>query len=431
MIDLYRKARKLVSPFYRYLEMRFKIVWYNLHRNGIIRSVRNKRTVRVAFFAVNLSMWKCDSLFRMMLADSCFDPVMVPMPRPMFNQDAEKQELLRLIEFCRRNSYPFIEGFDYKTGKFNGYDEIKPDVVFFSQPYNAAFPAHKIERYWKNCLFYYVPYCILVEKITPFIDTLYMNICQSVFVENRILRDVESKIMTDKGNNLVVAGYMGAEQLQGVSDSDYLVWKQSDPNIRRVIWAPHHSIRENDVLNYSAFLEVADQMLELARSYEGKVQFAFKPHPGLKPKLYDLEGWGRERTDRYYSEWDNMPNAVLAEGSYDSLFRSSDAMIHDCSSFTAEYLFTGKPVMFISKDDHLDFMNELGAMCFNVHYKGRTVKHVRDFIDRVVIDGQDAMKEERQRFVSGNLLSPDSRTATETIFDTITDLLFRKPDKRQ
>lgn len=423
MHNIYKAMRKRISPYYRYLEMRVKIVWYNLHRARIIRSIREKETIRVAFFVVNLSMWKAESLFRLLLGDSRFDPVIVPMPRPMFNQEAERQEQMRLIEYCRQKSFPCIPGYDYETGKYNGCNEIRPDIVFFSQPYNAAFPAHKIERFWKRSLFFYIPYCVIIEKDDGFTDTLYMNICQSVFVENDILKGVLGGMITNRGRNLVTSGFIGAEKFLLHENQDISLWKQSDPSIKRVIWAPHHSIRDIDILNYSAFLEIADDMLELARKYQGKIQFAFKPHPGLKPKLYDMEGWGKERTDLYYQEWANMPNTVLAEGSYTGLFRSSDAMVHDCSSFTVEYLLTGKPVFYITKDDHLDFMNRLGAMCFDMHYKGRTINDIRNFLEQVVLNGQDTMKDERQNFVSDNLYKPDAKPAEEVIFDSIKDLV--------
>lgn len=422
--NLYRKIRKCISPYYRYCEMRIKIVWYNLHRNRIIESLRGKDRLRVAFFVVNLSMWKCESLFRMMMSDPRYDPVLVPMPRPMFNQEAEKQEQMRLMDYCRRNSLPFIPGYDYETCRFNSYNEIKPDIVFFSQPYNAAFPAHKIERFWKHCLFYYVPYCILAEKEVSLVDTLYLNICQSVFVENNILKDVMGDLMTNGGRNIDVSGYIDTDKLRKVEESDYALWKQPDRELKRVIWAPHHTILDNDILNYSVFLEIADDMILLARKYRGKVQFVFKPHPGLKPKLYDMEGWGRERTDRYYSEWENMPNTILAEGSYYGLFRSSDAMVHDCSSFTVEYLYTGKPVFYIAKNDHPGFMNKLSLMCFDAHYKGCTINDIESFLRSVVLDGQDTMKESRVSFVVDKLLQPDARPAANIILNSISGLLL-------
>ena len=110
MNDLYKKIRKTVSPVYRHWEMLVKIAWYRAHVGRIIESVRQKGRIRVAFLTVNLSMWKCEELFRLLLEDDLFDPVMVPMPRPMFNWEAEKEEQNRLMDYCRQNGFPYIPG---------------------------------------------------------------------------------------------------------------------------------------------------------------------------------------------------------------------------------------------------------------------------------------------------------------------------------
>lgn len=367
---------------------------------------------------VNLSMWKCEELFILLMREDMFDPVMVPMPRPMFNWEAEKEEQYRLIDYCKQMGFPYIPGYDYDSNTFNGYGIIKPDVVFFSQPYsNASYKEHRIEEFWKNCIFFYVPYCFIIEKTTAFVNTLYINICQNVFLENEMVRSIECGMVENKGRNFIVTGYMGARKFMVHNESDNHVWKKQSTDVKRIIWAPHHSILDKDILNYSTFLEIADDMLSLAHEYEGKVQFAFKPHPGLKPKLYDHPVWGKERTDIYYSKWRDMPNSILSEGEYERLFRSSDAMIHDCSSFTVEYLFTNKPVLYLTKDDHLSFMNEFGKKCFDVHYKGRSINDIRSFIDKVILDGQDTMKTIRSVFVHKNLMVEERRVPEQIMVD--------------
>ena len=420
MNDLYKKIRKAVSPYYRHAEMLVKMVWYNARRSNIIRLIRKKKKVRVAFMTVNLSMWRCEELFRLLMADDVFDPVMVPMPRPMFNWEAEKEEQYRLMDYCRQNGFPYIPGYDYDKNIFNGYETIKPDVVFYSQPFsNASYKAHRVEEFWKRCVFFYVPYCFMIEKSAVFVNTLYFNICQSVFLENEMIRNMECDVVSNKGRNFIVTGYLGARKLLVHNESDNLAWKIQSTDIKRIIWAPHHSILNKDILNFSNFLDIADDMLSLAREYNGKVQFAFKPHPGLKPKLYDHPEWGKERTDRYYAEWNDMPNSILAEGSYERLFRSSDAMIHDCSSFTVEYLYTGNPVLYVTKDDHTDYLNDFGKACFDVHYKGKSISDIRSFIDRVVMDGQDSMKTIRSEFVNKNLMFDDMCTPEQIIVNNM------------
>ena len=246
-----------------------------------------------------------------------------------------------------------------------------------------------------------------------------VNICQNVFLENEMVRSIECGMATNKGRNFIVTGYLGARKLLVHDESDSQAWKMQSTDVKRIIWAPHHSILNKDILNYSNFLDIADDMLSLAHEYNGRVQFAFKPHPGLKPKLYDHPEWGKERTDRYYAEWNNMPNSILAEGSYERLFRSSDAMIHDCSSFTVEYLYTGNPVMYVTKDDHLDYLNDFGKACFDVHYKGKSISDIRSFIDRVVMDGQDSMKTIRSEFVNKNLMFDDMCTPEQIIVNNM------------
>ena len=291
-------------------------------------------------------------------------------------------------------------------------------MVFYSQPYsNASYKAHRVEEFWKKCIFFYVPYCFIIENKAAFVDTLYVNICQNVFLENEMVRSIECGMATNKGRNFIVTGYLGARKLLVHDESDSQAWKMQSTDVKRIIWAPHHSILNKDILNYSNFLDIADDMLSLAHEYNGRVQFAFKPHPGLKPKLYDHPEWGKERTDRYYAEWNDMPNSILAEGSYERLFRSSDAMIHDCSSFTVEYLYTGNPVMYVTKDDHLDYLNDFGKACFDVHYKGKTISDIRSFIDNVVLDGQDPMRMIRSEFVDKNLMLDDMRTPEQIIAD--------------
>jgi CDP-glycerol glycerophosphotransferase (TagB/SpsB family) len=142
--------------------------------------------------------------------------------------------------------------------------------------------------------------------------------------------------------NIIVIGYPIYDEYQEAKFNTS-IWKVADDNLKRIIWAPHHSIEGNNgLLKLSTFLENADSMLDIARKFHEKVQFAFKPHPMLLQVLYNHPKWGKEKTDKYYKEWENGKNTILTTGSYMELFKSSDAMIHDCGSFIIEYLYTKK-----------------------------------------------------------------------------------------
>jgi CDP-glycerol glycerophosphotransferase (TagB/SpsB family) len=107
-------------------------------------------------------------------------------------------------------------------------------------------------------------------------------------------------------------------------------------------------------------------MKELAVKYRSQVSIAFKPHPVLRSRLEEL--WGREKTDEYYRFWEELDNTFVADGEYAALFAASDAMIHDCGSFTAEYLYTGKPVLYVFRHDRRATENEFGRRALRAHY---------------------------------------------------------------
>ena len=238
-----------------------------------------------------------------------------------------------------------------------------------------------------------------MEDIALFYDRQYYNLAWRIFFPTEHHARMLARHSRFGASHVVVTGYPMADRLLSEEPVNEGVWKEKDPSVKRVIWAPHHSVLEGDYLDYSHFLELADGMVELARKYRGKIRFAFKPHPRLKPKLHQHPDWGVERTEAYYRLWDEMPNTVFVEGDYVDLFRSSDALVHDCSSFLGEYLFMDKPVAYmgdkalVSKD-----LNEFGRACLEHHYTATTLEAVTQFLDHVVLGGEDPMEPARRAF---------------------------------
>ena len=131
----------------------------------------------------------------------------------------------------------------------------------------------------------------------------------------------------------------------------------------------------------------------------------------LMGRMRYITRWGlmRNTFSENISELSHMtavPNMVYdTSGDYFELFANSDAMIHDCSSFIGEYLFTGKPCCYMLKSmkDIKKVMNPMGVKCMENYYKAFDRKDILKFIDDVVVAGQDPMKEARERFCQEEL----------------------------
>ena len=129
--------------------------------------------------------------------------------------------------------------------------------------------------------------------------------------------------------------------------------------------------------------------------------------------------WGEEKTEAYYQRWEKPGYSHVEQGNYLALFKHSDALIHDCGSFTVEYMYMDNPVMYLVRDEsHAVNMIPYAREAYGLHYKARGKEDIERFIQNV-IDGNDPLKEKRAAFKERYLLPPNGRSACENIIRSI------------
>ena len=220
-----------------------------------------------------------------------------------------------------------------------------------------------------------------------------------IFCAHRESAQVFERTQAIKGRNVLTTGYPLLEQLsfdQDTGSND--AWKAQPKKKLRIIWAPHWGTGSGPVPRTS-FYDFSELFRDLAEEYADCVQWAFKPHPLLRPHLEKLPEWGVARTRDYFEYWRSQPHTQLEQGDYIDLFRGADALIHDSYSFLAEFLFLDKPAVFVrggSARDH--FLNGFGKACFDAHQIVDEPSALRGAL-QAIVDGNDPMKERRQKFV--------------------------------
>jgi hypothetical protein len=116
--------------------------------------------------------------------------------------------------------------------------------------------------------------------------------------------------------------------------------------------------------------------------------------------------WTKKQIDDYINTISKMPNVEYQNGGdYFETFVNSDALIHDCGSFTAEYLFVNKPCCYLLKNQEMldKNSNEFHKQCIGLHYPAYNEQDIIDFIENIVIHGKDTKSVERQQFVQNEL----------------------------
>ena len=422
--DLWRCLKKYIaSPIKEWIKRPYKIWIVRKYRRRIPfgeKQLQEKPIIQVVFFVMNLPMWKSDRIVECMLETKRFIPVVVFTPRLSHTSQEKRLELKRIQEYFNTKNIEFLNTYDVeKDREIDIKDRIKPDIIFYQQPYaNLIWKDYGYTNF-PNALICYIPYDFKTTAFRWGYDNMIQNIAWKLFYPTSFHKQDAERLSIVKGVNVSVVGYPMADEFLNRKRKTTFIWKCSSYNIKRLIWAPHYTVDNYGVLNYSTFSRYHEIMFEIAEKYKGRLQIAFKPHPYLLPTLYQHPLWGKEKANAYYQRWKDLSNGMLVLGDYVDLFLTSDAMIHDCGSFSVEYHYTLKPVMFLTKPGHLKYESSFGRLAFGIHYKGYSQKDIENFIERIVLEGNDSMLAARQEFFNNYLLPPNGKTVAQNICDSI------------
>lgn len=416
---------------YNFTKLRAAFDWYEIkqapkkHRKAL-QLVRGKEKVKVAFFLTHESVWKYDVLFDLMLKHPKFEPFLFVCPVVDYGVENMLFEMDKTFRAFKNKGYDVIKTYDNETKK---YLDIKksfaPDLVFYTNPYEGLQDYRYYIKQFSRTLTCYVPYAVMTTNYDAFYNLDFHNLVWKIFSETPIHKNIAFQKQKNKGKNNVVTGYPGFDQLLTDKMPDNQVWKNKNSALKKIIWAPHHSM--NELNKVSNFLEYFNVFFELAVVYKDKLQIAFKPHPLLRVKLENDLNWGKEKTAVYFDKWINLENGQFENSEYADLFLTSDALIHDCGSFMSEYLITGKPALFMVRNESV--MKEwsmFGEKAVEVHYQSRNYNELIDFIENVVLNEKDWMKERRDDFVQNNLIQKNNLTASQNIINYLETQIFQE-----
>lgn len=421
--------KKMMQTFKKGLHYIALHAWQYPHAPVIQRRrvelVRQQGHARVVFLAMSVPIWKYQHLYEAMSANERFSVSIVISPSIDYDREQQMRDVMSLRSYFDERQMPYID-FDIDGKPFDIKQKLDPDIIFYPQPYeNLLVPEHDCVNFYDRLLCYY-PYAFMTGRGKFSYNFHFHNLAWRLYYPNQEILHEAQTTAWNKGRNVRIVGHPNGD--------DFALWNGNDPwrpmhdgrKRKRIIWAPHFSFSNKfGQLPRGNFLWVAHFMLDLAQRYREFVQIAFKPHPRLLTELYAHPEWGRTRTDDYYRMWDEMENTQLELGSYIDLFMTSDAMIHDSGSFVIEYFYTHKPVMFISRDINyfLTGQTDFSREAFAQLYIGKDEREIMNFVDQVVLGGDDPMLEQRNDFYERHLMPPSGKSVAQNTLDDLVESL--------
>lgn len=389
-----------------------------IYQKGLVFRLRHKKQINVVFIAFSLPMWRYQNLYSLLSKHPRFHVSVLVLPTNSYAKEQQKDNIKELETYFTSQNVSYQLGITDR-GCLDIKKELKPDILFYPQPYLAMFSKNfDYDKYRYKLLCYY-PYAFWTATGDWSYNLPLHNYAWKLFYSTELHQEEAREIAFNKGKNVEVVGYPNADNF--INQFYKNVWKPQNTEKKRIIWAPHFTIFSGGLMEQSNFLWMAAFMLEVASRYSDCIQFVFKPHPRLYSELVKHEDWGEEKAQLYYQKWADGGNTQIETGEYVDLFMTSDAMIHDCGSFSVEYHYSGNPVMFVS-DDFEKLVAEkgtFGQLAMHQHYIGNNQQDIINFIENVVLKGDDPMKEDRERFKKDYLLPPNGKTVAQNTMDIL------------
>lgn len=355
--------------------------------------------VRALFFVFAPAMFPAKPLFEAMRRDPAFDARIVVVPDLRWPDRDPAADMERCADELRAA----LPGADVRSASRNPagvWADVSrdADLVFYPSPYNQSDlrynPRWAVGRPFLPA---YLGYSYSTSLYGYWVYGLQNYACfWKVFAECEANAKEYAAHSILKGAN---AETVGCFKMDGLATAK--PWPRNG-NRKRVMIAPHHSVDggSNDMLAFSNFERYADYFLALPVKHP-ELDFVFRPHPFLFTVLSKATKWGQSKVDAWIKRMKAHPNVRWSdEGDYFPAFASCDAIVQDCGSYLAEWLYTGKPCCFMLKapSDIDAKFTPLGRDILSHCYLAYGEPEIESFLRGVVEGGADPKAAARDEF---------------------------------
>lgn len=347
--EKYLKENNLLPKKSKILALKPKEAKIDVRKNykNVLKTLKTKQKLRILFICEQNQKWCYTNLYKALEKLDNFEvlPVLllpvIQSGENIFTQEENKK-------FFDKLNINSLDGFDYKTNENIDIKLLNPDIVFYQQPWYLNNKNHpKYVSFYALTIMAPYGYTTLNEKAWGTNNTKEVYRSLWLFLAESPYHIKFYKKAAKMKNNLVALGSLKLDEYKKPA-------RNTAATKKTIIYAPHHSLG-NDGLKMATFDKNYKLFLDFAKN-NPQYNFIFKPHPMLKNAVVVHNLMNEEEYENYIKEWENLPNSeVYQDGEYFEIFKTSDVLITDCSSFLAEYFPSKKPIVFINRKDRAPF----------------------------------------------------------------------------
>lgn len=384
-----------------------------------VKQMTNQR-VKVLFLIQEVSVWpSIESVFWETDELESMDSQVVYLEflNPNFRTKVDM-----LSVYMNDYNLPIIPSYNYNLKKES------PDIVFLQKPYNTV-----PRKFWPEEILaccervVYIPYGmeLNVNLIKyGFQYPTHYKVWKHIVYSNEV-EEYAKRFGYRGGKNVCVLGHPKADAIRIAKEKGRDIpkeWKEKIYGRKVILWTPHHLVGENDE-DIGTWNEVKDCILNYF--YENhNIVLLFRPHPLLLNNLVKKKYHSRKEIDALIERMKRQENIIVDEEmDYRYAFMASDAIITDPTTFSFEYIYTGKPTFVTIKNPNAIYCKE---RYLKAVYSGLSEDKIAGFIDDVVLDGADEKQEQRIAFRSDELGYDEGMNVGEKIIRYLEEEYFKE-----
>ena len=388
-----------------------------------VKKIRLKDKIKVGFVLIEAAQWCGDDLYKMFANNPRFEVTV------FFSLDFHKEINELIIEDFLHGTEQFkSHGVNVVTLTDKKTVVPEQDVLIFLTPYLPwLHPAFHISKMTVKTLITHILYGIDTSShLKVFYNQAIFILSWKAFISSVIALKMYKELSITGMPGGVFAGCPKIDFFFKQDSNFNFDWKMARPDAKKIIWAPHHSIIGGPAIKYATFQWNYKFLYEFAKNHP-EISWVVKPHPWLLLSAVSTGLFSSEKAfEAYLQAWNDLPNARVYTGAYyQDVFATSDGMIHDSCSFTAEYQYANQPMIYLTRETQK--FNKLGEEILKASYlvDGQDLEGIAATIKRVFIDGDDYKSAERKKVFDKYLNYPkfNGMLASEFIYRSIADAL--------
>lgn len=397
----------------------------DVKKNGLLQKKKFNKDIKSIIFIIQFpETWgSCESVYKELISKNIKTYILCVPKFSMKNENyifkSINDRKNEAYDYFIKKGYSFIIRADKGDSTWYDINDICPDLIIYTRPYNQHYPKSYRSSTLKNYQLCYIPYGY---------NMIGGSVLNGMF-NNDFIRNIDICFATNKSSFNYLQKYLFWYRIFGNVDLKFLGFprfdlintKNDDRYIKTISWLPRWTARDvNQEQKGSHFIDYYEKILEFAENNE-EFEIIIRPHPLMFDNFIEKNVMSEIEVNSFIQKCNQMTNVRLdIDEDYFPLLEKTDILIADVTSLMIEFFYSNISIIYC--DDTANFSNEVLRMT-DMMYKANNWNQISNIIFEIKNNG-DKYSSSRLEYIKNAKINKCNGTIGKNIADYLTNVNF-------